>query len=126
MVQALRSIGAIFMGWLVFAASAVALFRLTGRSPHQPATLSFMFISTLYGMFFAGIAGFLTAWLARRWEIEHSLAVATIIAVGGAVSLLASPGLGAIWTQLTALLLMAPMAMVGGYIRMRQTGHLQQ
>jgi hypothetical protein len=80
-----------------------------------------MGLSILYGMFFAAAGGFVAAWLARRWEFEHSLAVAAVIAAGGAASILATPG-QALWTQLSALLIMAPMAMAGGYLRQRQVG----
>jgi hypothetical protein len=113
---------AVIAGYLVFVASTLALFKLSGHDPHAPASLTFMGLSVLYGMFFAAVGGFIAAWLARRWEFEHSLAVATLIAASGAASLLARPGPGALWTQLAAVLIMAPMAMVGGYLRQRQVG----
>lgn len=118
----LRSLIAVIAGYLVFAASAVALFKISGRDPHAPAGLVFMGLTVLYGMFFAAIGGYIAAWLAGRWEFEHSLAVAGLIAAGGAASLLARPGQGALWTQLAAVLVMAPMAMAGGYLRLRQVG----
>jgi hypothetical protein len=76
--------------------------------------------SILYGIFFAVLAGFLAAFLAKRWEFEHALAVSGLIAVAGAISLLAQAGQDAIWTQLAVLLLIAPSAMLGGYLRLRQ------
>lgn len=115
----LRSIIAVVVGYLLFAASAFALFRISGHDPHAPANASFMGLSILCGMLFAAVAGFVAAWLAGRLEFEHSLAVAALIAAGGAASLLASPG-HALWTQISAVLVMAPMAMVGGYARHRQ------
>jgi len=115
----LRSVIAVVVAYLGFAVSALALFRLSGHDPHAPASLIFMGLSVLYGMFFAVVSGFIAAWLARRGELEHSLAVATLIAVVGAASILATPG-QAIWTQVSALLIMAPMAMAGGYLRKRQ------
>lgn len=118
----LRSVIAVIAGYLVFTASAVALFKITGRDPHAPAGLVFMGLSVLYGMCFAAVGGFVSAWLARRWEFEHSLAVAGLIAASGAASLVARPGQGALWTQLAAVLIMAPMAMAGGYLRLRQVG----
>ncbi|MBZ5600243.1 MAG: hypothetical protein LAN83_18205 [Acidobacteriia bacterium] len=117
----LRSVIAVIAGYLVFAASAAALFKISGRDPHAPASLTFMGLSVLYGMFFAAVSGYIAARLAGRWEFEHSLAVAAVIAAGGAASLLASPG-QALWTHLGALLIMAPMAMAGGYLRQRQAG----
>jgi hypothetical protein len=118
----LRSVIAVVAGYLVFGASAAAWFKISGRGPHAPADMIFMAGSILYGMFFAAVSGFVAAWLAKRYEFEHSLAVATLIAAAGAASLLARPGQGAMWTQLGTLLIMAPMAMVGGYLRRRQVG----
>jgi len=115
-----RSVIAVAVGCVVFSASALALFRISGQDPHSPADVSFMAASVAYGIFFAALAGFLAAWLAKRWEFEHSLAVACLIAVGGAISLLTRPAQGAMWTQLAALLVMAPSAMLGGYMRLRQ------
>jgi len=116
----LRSIVAVLSGYLLFAASAVALFWLSGRDPHAPASALFQLFTTLYGMLFAGLGGFVAAVLARRSEFEHGFAVATLIAVIGAASLLGTLGHGSLWTQLAAILIMAPMAMVGARFRARQ------
>jgi hypothetical protein len=115
----LRSIIAVLAGYFVFAISALALFAISGHDPHAAAGAGFMLFSILYGVFFGTVAGFLAAVLAKRFEIEHSLAVATLIAAAGAASLLTS-GRSAVWTELAALLIMAPSAMAGGYLRMRQ------
>ena len=117
-----RSVIAVLAGYLVFGVSAVVLFKASGRDPHVPAGLGFMLLSSLYGIFFAAVGGFLAAWLARRYEFEHALAVAGLIAVAGAASLLTRPGQGAMWTELAALLIMAPAAMAGGWARQRQVG----
>lgn len=117
-----RSVLAVAIGYVVFSASAVALFKLSGQNPHIPADTAFMAVSIAYGVFFAALSGFIAAWLAKRWEFEHALAVSCLIAVAGAISLLTRPGQGAMWTELATLLLMAPAAMAGGYLRLRQVG----
>jgi hypothetical protein len=116
----LRSVIAVVVGYLVFATSAVALFQLSGHDPQSSNDVGFMMFSIFYGFFFATVAGFLAALIGGRYEIEHSLAVASLIAAAGAASLLMRSSLGVIWSQLAALLVMAPSAMAGGYLRMRQ------
>ena len=118
----LRSVIAVVAGYLIFAASALVLFKLSGQDPHAPASMGFMVVSIVYGIVFAALSGFLAAWLAKRYEFEHGLAVASVIAAIGAASLLTSPGGDAKWTQLAALLLMAPSALAGGWYRARQVG----
>lgn len=115
-----RSVVAVIAGYLVFAVSAILLFRLSGHDPHAPAEIGFVLVTIVYGMLFATLAGFLAALLGKRFEMEHSLAVASLIAALGAASLLASVKSGAIWTQLAAILIIAPCAMLGGYLRQRQ------
>jgi hypothetical protein len=116
----LRSVIAVVVGYLVFAASAVALFQVSGHDPHSSDSIGFMVLGIFWGFFFATLAGFVAARIGGRYEIEHSLAVASLIAAAGAASLLMRDSLGVIWTQLAALLVMAPSAMAGGYLRIWQ------
>jgi hypothetical protein len=115
----LRSVIAVLAGYLLYVASVFAFFAVSGRNPHAPASMVFMVIGTLYGMFFAALGGFLAVLLARRQRFEHAFAVAFLIAVGGAASILGRTG-RLVWPQLAGLLIMAQMAMVGGYLRLRQ------
>jgi hypothetical protein len=117
-----RSVIAVVAGYLIFAVSAIALFKLSGQAPHAPASIGFMIISILYGIVFAALSGFVAAWMAKRYEFEHGLAVASVIAAIGAASWLTSAGSDAKWTQLAALLVMAPSAIAGGWYRARQVG----
>ncbi len=115
-----RSVVAVIAGYFIFAVSAFLLFRLTGRDPHAPAAIWFQFITVVYGILFAALGGFIAAVLGKHFEIEHALAVTSLIAAFGAASLLATVKTGAIWTQLAAILIIAPSAMLGGYLRQRQ------
>jgi len=45
--------------------------------------------------------------------------MAALLAVGATVSLFSTLGHGAVWTQVTALTLMAPSAVLGGWLRAR-------
>jgi hypothetical protein len=119
MLSLLRSVVAVIVGYIIFAASAFAVFRLSGRAAHADAPLSFMAITIVAGIMFALLGGYVAAWLAGRAPRAHGLAVAAILAVGAAVSLASTVGHGAIWSQVAALLLMAPSAALGGLLRSR-------
>ena len=116
-----RSAIAVAAGFLLFAGATLALFSISGRNPHAPASLVFMASSTLYGMLFAALGGFVAVWLAKRSRFQHAFAVAFLIAVVGAASILGRSERDSIWPHIVAVLAMAPMAMVGGYVRLRQT-----
>jgi hypothetical protein len=115
-----RSILAVVVGYIVFALPAFAFFRIVGQAPHQAAPVPVMLGSTALGMVCALFGGYMAAWIARRRPVVHGCAVAAILAMGAAVSLLSTTGKGAVWSQVAALLLMAPCAVVGGWLRLRQ------
>jgi len=117
----MRSLLAVLVGYLVFGISAVALFQLAHVDPHQVPGVGFMIGSTLYGVFFAIAAGYTAARMGRHKEMLHSGAVAGIIALLALVSILAQPGLPSYWSQITAIVFIAPTALVGGWLRARQT-----
>ena len=117
----IKSILAVVVGYLVFAVSAFAFFKLSGQPPHQEATLPFIVGSTVFGMVVALLGGYVAAWLAGRRPLAHALAVAAIMALGATVSLIATLGKGSIWSQIAGLALIAPSAVVGGWLRARQS-----
>ena len=116
----MRRLAAIVAGYLIFGLSAAALFAVTEQDPHVPASTTFMVLSTIYGMFFAALGGFAAAALARQPSPASAATVAALIALGATVSLISQLGAGAIWSQLAALIMMAPSALVGGIIRIRR------
>ncbi len=120
MLAFLRSVIAVVIGYMVFAASAFAIFRISGQAPHALASVSFMTLSIASGMLFAVIGGYVAAWIAGRRAIAHAGAMAALLAVGASVSLASTLGHGEIWSQVAALTLMAPCAVVGGWIRARR------
>ena len=120
MIRMLRSIGAVLAGYLVFAISAALLFKLTARAPHAAAPLGFIVLSTLYGIAFAILAGYVAASLAGREPLGHAIAVAGIIGLGALISMVLSAAGATLWSQLAALVLMAPSAALGGLIRRRR------
>src|SRR5262249_38244845 len=116
----LRGILAIIVGYLIFAGSAVALYALSRQDPRTTAPPKFLMLSILYGIFFSLLAGYLTALIAKVDDLRYVLLLAAIIAAGALFSLLAHPGAGAIWSQVSALLFMSPAALVGGHLRLQQ------
>jgi hypothetical protein len=116
----LRSILAVFAGYAVFAVSAVALFALSGRDAHAPQDLTFTILSIAVGMVFAGLGGWIAARLAPRRALTHAGAVALVIAIGAAVSIPAVPEGTFPWSQIAALVAMAPSALLGGWFFARR------
>jgi hypothetical protein len=113
----LKSVAGVVVGYLVVAVSAALLFWATGRDPHQEQGLGFIVFSVLYGMAFAATGGIVAGTIARRRPRQHAAAVALILALGATASLLAQPGAGSRWSQMTALIFMAPAALAGGFLR---------
>lgn len=114
----LRSIGAVAAGYIVFGASAALLFQLSGQQPHEAAPVAFKAASIIWGATFALVAGWLTARIAVRRQRLHAGIVAGLIALGAIVSLASRPS-DAKWSQLAAIIVMAPCALLGGVISSR-------
>ena len=110
----MRSVVAIVVGYLIFALSAVALFQLTGQRPHEAADPMFILTSVVYGFVFAVIAGYISARLAPRHPRRHAAAVGLVIAVGAILSLAMSGSNTESWSQVAAIMFMAPGAVAAG------------
>ena len=116
----LRSALAILAGFVLFAGAMAVFFNLMGRDPHARASMPFMLLTTFYGMLFAALGGYLTVLLSTRHKFEHAFLVALMIAASGAALILGRPQGTPVWSHLAEVLTMAPIAMVGGYLRLRQ------
>jgi hypothetical protein len=119
----LRSIAAVVGGYFIFAVSAVLLFQLSGREPHADAPLAFKIATIVWGAVFALVGGWLAAHVSVRRPGTHASIVAALIAVIAIVSILARPS-DAIWTQVSALVVMAPCAWLGGVLAARRKAEL--
>jgi len=111
----LRSIGAVVAGYFVFAASAVLLFQMSGRDPHADLPFTFKVASTIWGAVFALVGGWLAAHVSVSRPATHAAVVAAVIAIGALLSLMLDPS-GARWSQLSAIVVMAPSAWLGGVL----------
>lgn len=120
-MKALKSIVAVVLGYSTFAVLAFAFFRLSGQAPHRPAPMLVMFGSILVGAAGALLGGYLAASIAGRRPLAHGVAVAVVLAAGATVSLVSTIGHGSVWSQIAALVLMAPCAIAGGWFRAKQS-----
>lgn len=116
----MRVITGVILGYLVFAGSAFLLFRITGHNPHVRASISFEISTIVYGMLFAWLAGYIASLIGGRPNAIAAWILGGIIAVGAVASMIMSV---VSWSQIAAVLFMAPMAVVGGWtyvLRMRR------
>jgi hypothetical protein len=111
---------AVVTGYLIFAISATLLFQLTGQDPHATPGPVFGVASVVWGILFATLGGYMAARIAQRGSLIPCILVGCLIATGALVSLYFENRQGAIWSQLSALLLMAPAACAGGLINRRR------
>ncbi len=119
MTRTLRLVAGIVLGYVVFALTAVLVFAVPGRDPHATADPAFMVGTIGAGIIGALAGGYLAAVFAKGNERAAGLAITTLIALGALISLIAQPGAGARWSQLSALF-MAPAAFLGSLIRSRR------
>jgi hypothetical protein len=115
-MKLLRSIAAVIVGYAIFVVSAVTFFQLSGREPHTSQPFWFMAASTIYGMAFAGLGGFLSARIAPARPQLHACITSLILAAGATVSLIKSPATDATWSMWGAILLMAPACCAAGLL----------
>jgi hypothetical protein len=115
-----RTLLSVFAGYAIFVISAIVLFRVSGQDPHLEASTQFVIGSTLYGMFFAALAGYIATKLAKGVSPVPAIALCAIIAFLGGITLIMRPAGGPRWSQLATLVFIAPMALAGGLVRLRR------
>jgi hypothetical protein len=116
-----RSIVAVIAGYLVFGLSAAVLFGVTSVDPHSPASMTFMVASTIYGTIFAALGALVATKIAPSNPHIHAFVVAGLIDLSAIISMLASPGEGAMWSQIATIAFMSTAAiLVGLFQRVRR------
>ena len=121
----LKSVGFVVVGYLIFGISAGLLFVLSGQDPKQAPSIAFMVGSILYGMSFAFIGGWVSAYLAGGRELQHSGGVAGVILTLALISLVIQYAHGSVWSQLATVIFMVPSAVIGGVVRRKQKNSAQ-
>jgi hypothetical protein len=108
----MRSALAVVAGYLIFAVCSFALFRVAGQDPHAAASFRFEAFTIVCGIIFAGIGGYVTGRLAPQKPLLHGVVLAAVMALLAAGSMLSVRESGSRWTQISAIFLMAPAAVV--------------
>lgn len=106
----IRSSVAVLGGYLVFALGAAFLFPLAGRDPKVWPGFAFAVFSTVFGMIFAFLGGYVAARIAAANRGRHALIVAGLIALVAVLSALLQASSASVWSEVCALVFMAPSA----------------
>ena len=102
----------VIAGYAIFVITSLALFKLSGQNPHADPTVFFAVVTVIYGAIFSFVAGFVAQLIARAKNLKVNYVLAFIIAGFAAFSFFKSTGNH--WTQLIAILIFAPVSILGG------------
>lgn len=105
----LRLILGSIAGYIVVAVCTAATFIASGHDPHAPQPIGFVVMTSIVGIVAALIGGNVAARISRR----AAGGVAGLIAIGAILSM-ATSGDTNHWSQIVAIVLMAPAALLGG------------
>jgi len=108
----IRKILGVFVGYVIFAATSLALFKLSGQDPHGQTTTSFKILTVIYGAIFSFLSGLILQLISQTKNLNLNYVLAFIIAGFATFSLLKSDG--SYWTQLFAIFIFAPISILGG------------
>lgn len=113
----MRTISGVILGYLIFAVPVYLLFRATHQDPHAPTIMGFEIAAIVYGIFFAFLAGYWATAIGCRSDMLVASVVGLIMAAIAIASMVAK---GVSWSPLSALIVMVPAELVGGYVRARK------
>ncbi|MEN9685029.1 MAG: hypothetical protein RLZZ28_815 [Bacteroidota bacterium] len=112
----LRKILGLFAAYAIFVISSLALFKFSGQDPHAQAATGFQILSAVYGAFFSFLSGYVLQLIARVKKLSYLLA----FIIGGFAAFSFFQSAGSHWTQLLAIFIFAPVAILGGNFYHRQ------
>jgi hypothetical protein len=117
----LRSVLAVLSGYLIYAVPTVVLYAMAGqRPPIDPSTGLFLLGSTVQGIVFAFLGGYVAGWLAPVNDRLHAGVVALIIATAALLQAFSQPQASTSSSALSTLFFFAPSAFLGGVLRSYQ------
>ena len=108
----MRVFSGFVLGYVLFEVLWRLLFSMTNTDPHAPASIGFELGAVAFGLMFALLAGFVASLVGGRPHFIAAWMVGGLIALSAIVVMIRK---GAAWPQVSALLFMAPGAVVGGY-----------
>jgi hypothetical protein len=113
-MRIVRNIAAVVVGYLVFAVSALLLFKLGGIDPHAEAGIGTMLLVVAFGAIFSFVAGFVAKVIAASRTLSINVALAALMFAFAAFSSLQSTGDH--YTQFAAMFIFAPVSILGGLV----------
>jgi hypothetical protein len=127
-MQILRSFLALLAGFISMAllvgivTAALTKFapRWMGDSGHPRST--YVIVNLGYSIAAAIVGGYITAWLAVNNTLIHTLALALIVLLLGALSALQERGRQPIWYQLLVIAITPVGVLLGGLIHLKMLG----
>ena len=108
----IKKILGIIAGYAIFVITSLALFTFSGQKPHSEAATSFIILTAIYGASFSFISGLVTQLIAKTGTLLVNYVLAFIMAGFAIFSLIKSDGTH--WTQLLAIIIFAPVSVLGG------------
>ena len=118
-MERFRSIVAVALGFAVFVIGSFMPRSAVSDHPSVPPTLGLAAGAIAYGAVFGALAGLTAASVAGRRPLAHSVVVAGLIALAALIHPWLEPGVNPRWLDLSALLIMAPAAVLAGWARSR-------
>ncbi|MES1219074.1 MAG: hypothetical protein ABUT20_26440 [Bacteroidota bacterium] len=114
----LKQILSVITGYAIFVITSLALFKISGKDPHQAPANSFLLLTAVYGAVSAFLSGLVLQLIARSKRLTLNIVLAFMIAGFALFSLLQSDG--SHWTQILAITIFAPVSILGGLYYQRK------
>lgn len=114
-----RNILSVFVGYVVFVIIAVLYFNLTGINPELMPELKDIIITGIVSGFGSLLCGYITASISKDKTKIALGSLSGLIGIVSLISIFAQPETSH-WTQIMTLFWLAPLAYVGGLIKLRQ------
>lgn len=111
-MNAVRNVTGVIVGYLIFAVSAVLLFKVSGIDPHVETGLTTKFGVVAFGCVFSFFGGYAAKLISAADSMTVNVVLAILMAAFAAFSLFRSPGEH--YTQIAAIFLFAPVSVLGG------------
>lgn len=128
----IRSIVAVIAGsvvWMVTAlgmdAVLMTLFPTWFEANGKVESVSLLLFMLSYSLSFSVLGGFVTAYIARRKELQHALALGVLQFVMGIMATIKFYDTAPLWFHATFLILLVPANVFGGQLRAMQKRNLQ-
>jgi peptidoglycan/LPS O-acetylase OafA/YrhL len=119
----MRTVLGVIVGYLIFGVSSFLVFRLTGHDPHshfETPSMTFIVGSIAAGIVAALVGGYVAAAISRKASAATILGIViAVLAIVGGIASAVLMGGRALWSNIAAVVLMAPAAKLGGTLAKR-------